>query len=60
MTNEDTILDVLVPCYSEGEQLAYPMNRIEQNITDPCLDNSSCFPSLLSSVAGPKTILFIF
>ena len=57
MTNEDAILDVLVPCYSEGEQLAYPMNRIEQNIMDPCLDNSSCFPSLLLSAAGPKTNL---
>ena len=29
MTNEDAILDVLFPNNSEGEQLAYPMNRIE-------------------------------
>ena len=60
MINEDAILDVLVLCYSEGEQFAYTMNRIEQNITDPCLDNLSCFLLLLSSAAGPKTILFIF
>ena len=29
MTKEDAILDVLVPCNNEGEQLAYPMNRTE-------------------------------
>ena len=42
MTNEDAILDILVPCNSEGEKLAYPK----------CVDNLSCFPSLVTSAAG--------
>ena len=49
MTNEDAILDVLVPCNSEGEQLTYPK----------CLDNLSCFPSLVTSAAGPKLYFYL-
>ena len=49
MTNEDAILDILVPCNSEGEKLAYPK----------CVDNLSCFPSLVTSAAGPKLSVYL-
>ena len=49
MTNEYAILDVLVPCNSEEEQLTYP----------ECLDNLSCFPLLVTCAAGPKLSFYL-
>ena len=50
MTNEDAILDVLVPCNSEGEQLTYPK----------CLDNLNCLLRLLRAQNYHFNYLLIF
>ena len=55
MTNEDAILDVLVPCNSEGEQLAYPMNRIEYH--RPLLRQFELLPFASFVCCGPKNYL---